>query len=149
MTAKTEIAERLRTIMAKELKKDVDSITPTHTLREDLGLNSLDAIELMFKIEEEFDISIPDKDMQSLVRVGDVIAYLEGRLNQAGGSAAARSSDEPSAKALSPASPKAKPKKDPSQRHAVAKAKKGSTHSPKLAPSPAKPSKSKGSRRHA
>lgn len=149
MTAKTEIAERLRTIMAKELKKDVDSITPTHTLRDDLGLNSLDAIELMFKIEEEFDLSIPDKDMQTLVSVGDVIAYLEDRLNQAGGSAAARSSDEHSAKALSPASPKAKPKKGPSQRHAVAKAKKASTRSPKLARSPAKHPKPKGSRRHA
>jgi len=46
MTANTEIARRLRATLAKELKQDVTSITPEHTLRGDLGLNSLDAIEL-------------------------------------------------------------------------------------------------------
>ena len=149
MTAKTEIAERLRTIMAKELKKDVHLITATHTLREDLGLNSLDAIELMFKIEEEFDLSIPDEDMQKLARVGDVITYLEGRLNPAGGSAVAKSSRGRSAKALSPASAKAQPKKGPSQHHAAVKSKKTFSRSPKLARSPAKHPKPKGSRGHA
>lgn len=149
MTVKTEIAERLRAIMAKELKKDVNSITATHTLREDLGLNSLDAIELMFKIEEEFDLSIPDEDMQKLARVGDVITYLEGRLNQATRSAAAKSSRGHSVKALSPASAKAPPKKGSSQRHAAAKPKKATPRSPKLARSPAKHPKPKGSRGHA
>jgi acyl carrier protein len=83
MTANTEIARRLRATLAKELKQDVTSITPEHTLRGDLGLNSLDAIELMFRIEEEFDLSIPDDDIQGLVKVGDVIEYLERRLTPA------------------------------------------------------------------
>lgn len=82
MIARTDIAERLRATVAKELKQDVAAITEKHTLRDDLGLNSLDAIELMFKIEEEFDLSIPDDDMQRLTTVGDVIAYLDGRLNR-------------------------------------------------------------------
>jgi len=81
MTAKTDIAERLRATLAKELRQDVNAITPAHTLRDDLGLNSLDAIELMFKIEEEFDLSIPDEDVQNLATVGDVIAYLERRVS--------------------------------------------------------------------
>jgi acyl carrier protein len=83
MMANTEIAERLRATVAKELKQDVSSITPEHTLRGDLGLNSLDAIELMFRIEEEFDLSIPDDDMQGFVKVGDVIDYLQRRLDPA------------------------------------------------------------------
>ena len=81
MTANTDVAERLRSTVAKELKQDVSSITPEHTLRGDLKLNSLDAIELMFRIEEEFDLSIPDDDMQGFVKVGDVIDYLQRRLS--------------------------------------------------------------------
>ena len=81
MTANNDVAERLRATVAKELKQDVSSITPEHTLRGDLKLNSLDAIELMFRIEEEFDLSIPDDDMQGFVKVGDVIDYLHRRLS--------------------------------------------------------------------
>src|SRR5215470_1133495 len=81
MTANNDVAERLRATVAKELKQDVSSITPEHTLRGDLKLNSLDAIELMFRIEEEFDLSIPDDDMQGFVKVGDVIDYLQRRLS--------------------------------------------------------------------
>ena len=67
MTANTDVAERLRATVAKELKQDVSSITTEHTLRGDLKLNSLDAIELMFRIEEEFDLSIPDDDMEAAI----------------------------------------------------------------------------------
>jgi acyl carrier protein len=81
MTANTDVAERLRVTVAKELKQDVSTITREHTLRGDLKLNSLDAIELMFRIEEEFDLSIPDDDMQGFVKVGDVIDYLQRRLS--------------------------------------------------------------------
>jgi len=97
MTVKTDVAERLRSTVAKELKQDVSSITTEHTLRGDLKLNSLDAIELMFRIEEEFDLSIPDDDMQAFVKVGDVIDYLQRRLSGEPGAPA------PKAAATSPA----------------------------------------------
>ena len=118
MTANTEIAGRLRATLAKELKQDVTSITPEHTLRGDLGLNSLDAIELMFRIEEEFDLSIPDDDIQGLVKVGDVIDYLERRLTPAAPAAratpaAATTRPTPAAKA-----PANKAKAKASRRHA-------------------------------
>ena len=100
MTANTDVAERLRATVAKELKQDVSSITTEHTLRGDLKLNSLDAIELMFRIEEEFDLSIPDDDMQGFVKVGDVIDYLQRRLSGESGApapkaAAARAAPAP------------------------------------------------------
>lgn len=88
MTANIDVAERLRATVAKELKQDVSSITTEHTLRGDLKLNSLDAIELMFRIEEEFDLSIPDDDMQGFVKVGDVIDYLQRRLSGESGAPA-------------------------------------------------------------
>lgn len=103
MTANTDVAERLRSTVAKELKQDVSSITSEHTLRGDLKLNSLDAIELMFRIEEEFDLSIPDDDMQGFVKVGDVIDYLQRRLNGEPGAPA------PKAAATTPAAAPAPP----------------------------------------
>ncbi|TLY12825.1 MAG: acyl carrier protein, partial [Nitrospirae bacterium] len=66
--------------LANELKRDVSAIGLNHSLRGDLGLNSLDAIELMFRVEEEFDLSIPDADLQKLVTVGDLVTYIEGKL---------------------------------------------------------------------
>ena len=80
MTAATAVADKVRNALARELKRDPATITPEQALREDLGLNSLDAIELMFKVEEEFDLEIPDADLQRLRTVGDLVSYLEGRL---------------------------------------------------------------------
>jgi acyl carrier protein len=104
MTANTDVAERLRATVAKELKQDVSSITTEHTLRGDLKLNSLDAIELMFRIEEEFDLSIPDDDMQGFVKVGDVIDYLQRRLSGESGAPAPKAAAAPAAPAA-PAPP--------------------------------------------
>lgn len=137
MIAKTEITERLRATLAKELKQDVHSITPAHTLRDDLGLNSLDAIELMFKIEEEFDVSIPDEEIQKLATVGDVITYLEGRLNPPTAPAAAT---PPPARATQKAAPK---------RAAPATPKRAVPRARKPVRPAAKTAKTKGARRHA
>ncbi|PYM75001.1 MAG: hypothetical protein DME03_12230 [Candidatus Rokuibacteriota bacterium] len=102
MTANIDVAERLRSTVAKELKQDVSSITLEHTLRGDLKLNSLDAIELMFRIEEEFDLSIPDDDMQGFVKVGDVIDYLQRRLSGEPGAPAPKAAATPPAAAPPP-----------------------------------------------
>jgi len=102
MTANIDVAERLRSTVAKELKQDVSSITLEHTLRGDLKLNSLDAIELMFRIEEEFDLSIPDDDMQAFVKVGDVIDYLQRRLSGEPGAPAPKAAATPPAAAPPP-----------------------------------------------
>jgi len=80
MTAKSVTTDRILTALANELKRDVSTIALNHSLRGDLGLNSLDAIELMFRVEEEFDLSIPDADLQKLVTVGDLVTYIEGKL---------------------------------------------------------------------
>lgn len=121
MMTNTEIAERLRGIVAKELKRDVSSITPQHTLRGDLALNSLDAIELMFRIEEEFDLSIPDDDMQGFVKVGDVIDYLQRRLDPAvASSVPPAAAPAPKATAATPApKPTAAPRATPAPKTAA------------------------------
>lgn len=82
MPAETDIAIRIRTALGEYLKRDPASIEPRHALREDLGLDSMATIELLFKIEEVFDLQIPDQDLQKLARVSDVITYVEGKVGK-------------------------------------------------------------------
>ena len=133
MTA-TAVAEKVRSALARELKRDPATIAPEQALREDLGLNSLDAIELMFKVEEEFDLEIPDADLQRLRTVGDLVSYLEERL---GGATAPSAPVPPTpAVAMTPVPPRpaaaaapARPKPSAKSRKAPAPA--GTTRAPK------------------
>lgn len=83
MASQAALADRIRTELAQYLKKDMESVLPQHSLREDLGLDSLATIELLFEIEEAFDIQIPDQDLQTLATVGQVTAYVQRRLRPA------------------------------------------------------------------
>lgn len=80
MAAESDIALRIRTALGNYLKRDPNTIRPDHHLRNDLGLDSMATIELLYQIEEAFDLEIPDQDLQKLLTVGDVIGYVEGRL---------------------------------------------------------------------
>ena len=79
MPAESESSARIRAALADYLKRDVKTIEPRHALREDLGVDSLATIELLFNIEEAFDLQIPDQALRTLVTVGDVIAYVEAK----------------------------------------------------------------------
>lgn len=69
--------EKLKTILADYSSETVEDITGDTALIADLGLNSLDLIELACAIEDEFEIEIPDRAIQDFKTVGDVIAFLE------------------------------------------------------------------------
>ena len=84
MAPESAVATRIRTALAQHLKRDVGQIHLHDHLREDLGVDSLAMIELLFKIEEAFDLEIPDDDLSKITTVGDVITYVEGRLDPAG-----------------------------------------------------------------
>lgn len=98
MAPESDIAVRIRTALAEYLKRDPATIEPRHALREDLGLDSMATIELLFKIEEVFDLQIPDQDLQKLVRVSDVIAYVEGKVGRPAAPAAKQPPPRPSSK---------------------------------------------------
>lgn len=83
MAATSKIADQIRTALAEDLKRDVSGIELRHNLREDLGLDSLALIELLFKVEEVFDLEIPDSDLQKFITVGDVVQYVEDKLKSA------------------------------------------------------------------
>lgn len=77
-----EITEKIVTALASYLKRDPASITEAHHLRDDLGLDSVAVIELLFEIEERFKLQIPDQDLPGLSTVGSVAAYVQRRLNE-------------------------------------------------------------------
>lgn len=104
MPAETDIAIRIRTALADYLKRDVKTIKPSDALRNDLGLDSMATIELVYQIEDAFDVQIPDKDLQTLVTVANVTAYVEGKAGK-GKVAPAQPA------AAKPPSPRPKPKK--------------------------------------
>ena len=74
------VASKIIQALAKYLKRDTASITETHRLRDDLGLDSMAVIELLYDIEETFRIEIPDQDLAQLSTVGSVAAYVQQRL---------------------------------------------------------------------
>ena len=80
MPADSDIAVRIRAALADYLKRDVKTIKPGDALRNDLGLDSMATIELLYQIEDAFDVQIPDKDLPSLVTVANVTAYIERKV---------------------------------------------------------------------
>lgn len=77
------IVEKIIQALADYLKRDAATIKTAHHLRDDLGLDSMAVIELLYKIEETFDLQIPDQDLVGLATVGSVASYVEGRLTPA------------------------------------------------------------------
>ena len=77
---KAEILEKLQQIIQDRLDVEKDQIVPTASFVEDLGADSLDIVELIMGIEEEFDIEIPDEDAEKLTTVGEAIAYAAAKL---------------------------------------------------------------------
>ena len=83
------IADRIITALADYLKRDKKSIQPDQALREDLGLDSMSTIELVYQIEEVFDLEVPNEDLMKLTTVGNVIDYVDSRVNPAAAKQAA------------------------------------------------------------
>ncbi len=77
MSEEKSIEDRIRTIIATELGVKPEQITPEAKFIEDLGADSLDTVELVMALEEEFGNEIPDEDAEKLTSVGDVIRFIE------------------------------------------------------------------------
>jgi len=71
------IFEKVRDIIAEQLDVDKDSITLETNLMKDLEADSLDAVEIIMAIEEEFDIEIPDEQAEEFQVVSSIVAYVE------------------------------------------------------------------------
>ena len=72
---KEEVVAKLKAIVSDRLDVEEDLVTPEKTFVEDLGADSLDIVELIMGIEEEFEIEIPDEDAEKLTSVGEAMNY--------------------------------------------------------------------------
>jgi acyl carrier protein len=69
--------DRVKEIIAKELEVGVQQLAPEAKFIEDLGADSLDIVELVMALEEEFGLDIPDEDAEKMKSVGDAMNYLK------------------------------------------------------------------------
>ncbi|HOB99641.1 MAG TPA: acyl carrier protein [Verrucomicrobiota bacterium] len=75
--AEQSIEQRVKEIIVEQLGVTVDQVVPEAKFIEDLGADSLDTVELVMALEEEFGQEIPDEEAEKLQSVGDVIKYIE------------------------------------------------------------------------
>lgn len=73
------VEEKVKNIIVEQLNVDAESVTAEASFIEDLGADSLDIVELVMTMEEEFDMEIPDEDAEKIKSVGDVITYVKAR----------------------------------------------------------------------
>ncbi len=69
--------EKIKSIISEQLGVKPEEVTPNASFIDDLGADSLDTVELVMALEEEFGIEIPDEDAEKMTSVGDAIKYIE------------------------------------------------------------------------
>jgi acyl carrier protein len=77
MAAEKTIEQRVKDIIVEQLSVKPDQVTTEAKFIEDLGADSLDTVELVMALEEEFDAEIPDEEAEKLQTVGEVVKYIE------------------------------------------------------------------------
>lgn len=73
----SEISTRVKEIVAEQLGVELDKVTDTANFIDDLEADSLDTVELVMALEEEFGIEIPDEDAEKIVAVNLAVEYIE------------------------------------------------------------------------
>jgi acyl carrier protein len=71
------VADRVKKIIVDQLGVEEETVTPEASFVDDLGADSLDTVELVMALEEEFGIEIPDEDAEKITRVKEAIDYIE------------------------------------------------------------------------
>lgn len=73
------VEEKVKNIICDQLAVEPEKVTLTASFIDDLGADSLDIVELVMTMEEEFDLDIPDEDAEKMKTVGDVIQYISSK----------------------------------------------------------------------
>lgn len=71
--------DRLKKLIAEQLGVDESRVVPSASFTDDLDADSLDLVELIMSLEEEFNVEIPDEDAEKIVTVADALSYLQQR----------------------------------------------------------------------
>jgi acyl carrier protein len=71
------VLEKVKMILANQFDVGEDAITADTNIMEDLGADSLDVVDMLMSLEDEFDVEIPDEEIEKMRTVADVVAYIE------------------------------------------------------------------------
>ncbi len=78
----SNLKERAIKIVVEQLGVDESEVTETTHINDDLGADSLEQVELIMALEEEFDVEISDEDAEGLVTIGALLSYFEGKVEE-------------------------------------------------------------------
>ncbi len=73
------VFEKIKAILADQLDADEDAITMETDIAADLGADSLDVVELIMSIEDEFEVEVPDEKIEGIKTVGDIVNYIQNQ----------------------------------------------------------------------
>ena len=71
------VLEKVKAIIAEQFDVEEDKITADTDLQEDLGADSLDVVDLLMSIEDEFEVEVPDEEIENIKTVGSLVSYIE------------------------------------------------------------------------
>ena len=71
------VLEKVREILCDQLDVEEEQVTLDASITDDLGADSLDVVDLVMSIEEEFDLEFPDEEVENIKTVGDIVKYME------------------------------------------------------------------------
>ena len=71
------VFEKVRDILCEQLDLEQDEVTMTSNIVENLGADSLDMVDLVMSIEDEFELEVSDEDIEGIKTVGDIVRYIE------------------------------------------------------------------------
>ena len=71
------VLEKVKVILSTQFDVEEDSITPETDIADDLGADSLDVVDMLMSLEDEFDVEIPDEEIERIRTVGELVAYIE------------------------------------------------------------------------
>lgn len=75
--AKEEIFEKLKELVVDQLGVEDDEVTLEANIQDDLGADSLDVVDLVMSVEEEFGVKIADEELENIKTIGDIVDYIE------------------------------------------------------------------------
>lgn len=71
------VLEKVKAILSEQFDVEEDSITTDTVIEDDLGADSLDVVDLVMSLEDEFEIEVPDDQVENIRTVGDIVKYIE------------------------------------------------------------------------
>ncbi len=73
------VIDKVKELMAQQLNKDIAEITEEKEIVKDLGADSLDVVEMLMSLEEEFNVTVPEEDAINIKTVGDIVKVIENK----------------------------------------------------------------------